>query len=83
MASDAKSIKNAILHSNDFLNKNAIGVSIVTITSPTIAEGRAINRIGDADSESIAHISATAFSANTATARHSEIIGTILFMRIV
>lgn len=79
-ASDTKSTYNAILQRISFLNRNANGVRMQMETKPTMAVGIDTSFICGAYSDTHAHISAITFSAAVTIARHSVIIGTILFI---
>lgn len=79
-ASETKSIYNEILQRISFLNRKANGVRMQIESKPTMAVGIDTSLTCVAYSDTHAHISAITFSAAVTIARHSVIIGTILFI---
>lgn len=79
-ASETRLIKNDILHSISFLNKNDNGANRIEPTSPTMDSGSAIMLTAGTLHDNIAQVSAAVQSNIISTDRHSVIIGTIFFM---
>lgn len=79
-ASDTRSIKKAILQSISFLNKNANGVSMMTVTSPTnVGVTKNIHNSGIVKDTHI-NISDAMLRISVAMASIKVITGTIFFI---